>query len=178
LNKNKTTILLADDHAIVRRGIKALLEYEPDFVVVAEAADGVQALEQVEITKPDVLVTDLCMPNMSGIELLKAIKAKNLPMRSVVLSMCGDAPYVTGALNAGAYGYVLKESGVEHLVIAIREAQEGRRYLSPPLTIGEQTNSGISDSCECRIETTAHQPAKAEIHRIPPLNNFTFETGV
>jgi DNA-binding NarL/FixJ family response regulator len=137
LNDNKTTILLADDHAIVRRGIKALLEYEPDFTVVAEAGDGASALEQIENHKPHVLVTDLCMPNMSGIELLKFIKEKKLPIRSVVLSMCGDIPYVTGALDAGAYGYVLKESGVEHLVTAIREAQQGRRYLSPPLSVTE-----------------------------------------
>ena len=135
MDKGKTTILLADDHAIVRRGIKALLEYEPDFEVIEEAGDGVQALERLETVKPDILVTDLCMPNMSGIELIKAMKEKNLATRSVVLSMCGDAPYITGALGAGAYGYVLKESGVEHLVIAIREAQAGRRYLSPPLSI-------------------------------------------
>ncbi|PPD57530.1 response regulator [Dehalogenimonas etheniformans] len=136
MNKGKTTILLADDHAIVRRGIKALLEYEPDFAVVAEASDGLQALEQLESVKPHILVTDLCMPNMSGIELLKAMKEKNIPTRSVVLSMCGDAPYITGALDAGAFGYILKESGVEHLVTAIREAQLGRRYLSPPLSVG------------------------------------------
>jgi len=142
LNTSKTTILLADDHAIVRRGIKALLEYEPDFAVVAEAGDGVQALEQIISHRPHVLVTDLCMPNMSGIELLKAIKEKNLPIRSIVLSMCGDAPYITGAMDAGAYGYVLKESGVEHLVAAIREAQLGRRYLSPPLSMVEPSAHG------------------------------------
>lgn len=149
MNKDTTTILLADDHAIVRRGIKALLEYEPDFAVIAEASDGVQALEQLETVKPQILVTDLCMPNMSGIELLKAIKEKNLPIRSVVLSMCGDAPYITGALDAGAYGYVLKESGVEHLVNAIREAQLGRRYLSPPLTLSEPSASGFYPAPGC-----------------------------
>ena len=117
MSDNKTTILLADDHAIVRRGVKALLEYEPDFVVIAEAGDGVQALVQLETAKPHILVTDMCMPNMSGIELLKAMKEKNIPVRSIVLSMRGDAPYVTSAFEAGAYGYVLKESGVEHLVM-------------------------------------------------------------
>jgi DNA-binding NarL/FixJ family response regulator len=142
LSDNKTTILLADDHAIVRRGVKALLEYEPDFLVIAEASDGLQALEQLETAKPHILVTDMCMPNMSGIELLKAMKEKNILVRSIVLSMRGDAPYVTSAFEAGAYGYVLKESGVEHLVMAIREAQEGRRYLSPPLSITEPSTSG------------------------------------
>jgi len=134
LNNGKTTIILADDHAIVRRGIEALLEYEPDFDVVAEAADGIEALVLIEARQPHVLVTDLCMPKMGGIELLKTIKERRWSIKSVVLSMCGDLPYVTGALKAGAYGFVLKESGVEHLVTAIREAQIGRRYLSPPLS--------------------------------------------
>jgi DNA-binding NarL/FixJ family response regulator len=142
LKPDKTTIILVDDHAIVRRGIKALLEYEPDFYVVAEAADGAAALGLIESHNPHILVTDLCMPTMSGIELLRAIKEKNWPVRAVVLSMCGDAPYVTGALEAGAYGYVLKEAGVEHLVTAIREAQSGRRYLSPQLSDTPPTVSG------------------------------------
>ena len=173
MNTGKTTILLADDHAIVRRGIKALLEYEPDFAVVAEASDGLQALEQLESTKPDILVTDLCMPNMSGIELLKAIKEKNIPIRSVVLSMCGDPPYITGAMDAGAYGYVLKESGVEHLVTAIREAKEGRRYLSPPLSITEPAAShSPHPDVSCIIKTS-----KAGIHRPYLRSDFTFETG-
>jgi DNA-binding NarL/FixJ family response regulator len=134
LKLGKTTILLADDHAIVRRGIKALLEYELDFEVIAEAGDGTEALGLIESHKPHILVTDICMPGMSGIELLKAIKERKLPIRSVVLSMCSDTPYITGAVNSGAFGFVLKESGVEHLVIAIREAQHGRRYFSPPLS--------------------------------------------
>ena len=139
MKPGKTTILLADDHAIVRRGIKALLEYEFDFEVVAEAGDGAAALHLIESHKPHILVTDLCMPGMGGIELLKAIKEKKLSIRSIVLSMCSDAPYVAGAIDAGAYGFVLKESGVEHLVTAIREAQLGRRYFSPPLSA---TDSG------------------------------------
>ena len=155
MNNDKTTILLADDHAIVRRGIKALLEYEPDFTVIAEAGDGAQALEQIEIHKPQVLVTDLCMPNMSGIELLKAIKDKKLPVRSVVLSMCSDAPYVAGALDAGAYGYVLKESGVEHLVTAIREAQVG-----PPLSQPAAVRLGTGGSGHSKHLHAARLPLR------------------
>jgi DNA-binding NarL/FixJ family response regulator len=176
LNNDKTTILLADDHAIVRRGIKALLEYEPDFAVIAEAGDGLQALAQLEAHQPHVLVTDLCMPNMSGIELLKAIKEKNLPVRSVVLSMCSDSPYIAGALDAGAYGYVLKESGVEHLVTAIREAQAGRRYLSPPLSDPEQAASGVSETPPCcPIDIKSSKSDRASLHLTP---NLTFETGL
>jgi DNA-binding NarL/FixJ family response regulator len=149
LKSGKTTIILADDHAIVRRGVKALLEYEPDFHVIAEAADGVAALGLIESHKPHILVTDLCMPNLSGIALLKIIRDKKLPVRAVVLSMCGDAPYVTGALDAGAYGYVLKEAGIEHLVMAIREAQSGRRYLSPPLSEADHPGSDSTASPAC-----------------------------
>lgn len=111
-----------------------MLEYEPDFHVVAEASDGAAALLLIENHRPHILVTDLSMPNLSGIQLLKIIKEKKLPVRSVVLSTYGEAPYVLDSIEAGAYGYVLKESGVEHLVTAIREAQSGRRYLSPPLS--------------------------------------------
>jgi DNA-binding NarL/FixJ family response regulator len=130
---SRTRIILVDDHAIVRRGVKALLEYEPDFDIIGEASDGAAGLELVERLRPDVVVTDLCMPVMSGVELLKELKQRKIPVKSIVLSMCSDMPYVTNALSAGASGYILKESGVEDLVVAIREAQAGRRYLSPPL---------------------------------------------
>ena len=175
MNTGKTTILLADDHAIVRRGIKALLEYEPDFAVIAEAGDGLQALSQIETATPQILVTDLCMPNMGGIELLKVIKDRKLDVRCVVLSMCGDAPYISGALEAGAYGYVLKESGVEHLVTAIREAQAGRRYLSPPLTIDEPAVSGFT--APVSAATVIPPVHHIESHKIPHPH-FTFETGI
>ncbi len=134
-NNGRITIILVDDHAIVRRGIKALLEYEPDFTVVAEAADGIEALGLIQSHKPQIMVTDICMPKMSGIELLKVIKKNKWLVRAVILSMCSDAPYVTNAFEAGAYSYILKEAGVEHLVTAIREAAAGRHYLSCPLSV-------------------------------------------
>ncbi|MEN8615439.1 response regulator transcription factor [Dehalogenimonas sp. THU2] len=138
----KTSIILADDHAIVRRGVRALLEYEPDFHIVAEATDGVEALSLIERLKPDVVVTDLCMPAMSGIELMRALKSRGSEVRTIVLTMCGDGPYVASALEAGAFGYILKEAGVEHLVSAIREARAGRRYFSPPISDGTPFTSG------------------------------------
>jgi len=134
-HKGRITIILVDDHAIVRRGIKALLEFEPDFFIVAEAADGTEALELIQYHNPQILVTDICMPKISGIDLLKIIKKNQWPVKAVVLSMCGDAPYVTSAFEAGAYSYILKEAGTEHLVTAIREAVAGRRYLSCPLSV-------------------------------------------
>ena len=137
MEKRNTTIIVVDDHAIMRRGIRALLEYEQDFSVVAESADGDEALRLLDCHRPIILVTDLCMPKMGGIELLTAVKKKKWPIRAIVLSMCGDAPYVTRSFRAGAWGYVLKESGAEHLVTAIREVLAGHRYISPPLVLPE-----------------------------------------
>jgi len=132
--ERKITIVLADDHAVVRQGIRSLLEQEPDFIVAGEAADGVQALELIEHVQPDVLVIDMSMPNLGGIELLRIIKERGFPVRAVVFSMHGAQQYLSGALEAGVYGYVLKEDGVEHLARAIREAKLSHRYLSPKLS--------------------------------------------
>ena len=130
-----TTIILADDHKIVRQGVRALLEYEPDFNIVGEAGDGAEALSLLERLRPDVLVTDLSMPAYSGIELAEEIRRRRLPTKVVILSMHGDEPYVARAMACGASCYVLKESGVEHTVTAIREALAGGRYVSPPLVL-------------------------------------------
>jgi DNA-binding NarL/FixJ family response regulator len=130
-----TTIILADDHKIVRQGVRTLLEYEPDFDIVGEANDGAEALSLLERTTPDVLVTDLSMPGLTGIELAEEIRRRKLPTKVIILSMHGDELYVMKALACGASGYVLKESGVEHTVSAIREALAGGRYVSPPLTM-------------------------------------------
>jgi DNA-binding NarL/FixJ family response regulator len=129
------TILLADDHKVVRQGVRALLEYEPDFEVIGEAGDGVEALEFVERNQPDILLTDLSMPGCSGIDLACAISKKHLRTKVVILSMHGDQPYIAKAMACGALGYVLKEVGVEHIVQAIRESLKGRRYVSPPLVL-------------------------------------------
>ncbi|XUW99639.1 MAG: response regulator transcription factor [Dehalogenimonas sp.] len=130
-----TTIVLADDHKIVRQGVRALLEYEPDFDIVGEAGSGSEALSLLETTIPDVLVTDLSMPGLTGIELADEIRKRRWPTKVIILSMHGDEPYVARAMACGASGYILKESGVEHMVNAIREALAGGRYVSPPLVM-------------------------------------------
>ena len=130
-----TSILLADDHKIVRQGVRALLEYEPDLEVVGEASDGEEALAFLETLHPDILVTDLSMPLYNGIQLAAEIRKRGWLTKVVLLSMHGDEPYVAAAFNNGASAYVLKESGVEHAVTAIRETLAGRRYTSPPLVL-------------------------------------------
>ena len=130
-----TSILLADDHKIVRQGVRSLLEYETDFEVVGEACDGAEALDLLERMRPDILLTDLSMPAYNGIELAAEIRRRKWLTKVVILSMHGGEPYVIAAFNHGVYAYVLKESGPELAVKAIREALAGRQYVSPPLVL-------------------------------------------
>jgi DNA-binding NarL/FixJ family response regulator len=129
-----TTIVLADDHHVVRQGLRSLLEAEPDFSVVGETGDGVEAAQLVERLQPDVLVLDLMMPGLNGLEVTRQVSQRSPRTRVVILSMHADEAHVLEGLRAGAVAYVLKESTSAELVRAIREAVAGRRYLSPPLS--------------------------------------------
>ncbi len=129
-----TRIVLADDHPVVRQGLRVLLEAEPDFSVVGEAGDGLETSGLVERLQPDVLVLDLLMPGLDGIEVIRQVRRRTPQTRVVVLSMHSDEAYVLEALGAGAAAYVLKKSTLAELGHAIREAVAGRHYLSPPLS--------------------------------------------
>lgn len=128
------TILLADDHQIVRQGLRALLDAEPDFSVIGEAADGLEASLLVEQLKPDVLVLDLAIPGLNGLEVTKRVRQNAPRTRVVILSMHANEGYVLQALKNGAVAYVLKKANVSELVRAVREAIAGRRYISTPLS--------------------------------------------
>lgn len=130
----RISIVLADDHPVVRRGIQAVLEKEIEFSVVGEAGDGLETVRLVERLQPDVLVLDLMMPGLSGLETLRVVRQRSPQTRVVVLSMYSDAAFVVTALKDGATGYVLKGGAEKHLVHAVREATAGKRYLSPPVT--------------------------------------------
>jgi len=123
-------ILLADDHTVVRDGLRALLDREPDMVVVAEAADGRECLQMAETEAPDIVLMDLAMPNMNGMEATRRILAANPRIGVVILSMHQDESYVLGALRAGAKGYLLKDSMRSEVVQAIRLVHEGRSFLT------------------------------------------------
>jgi DNA-binding NarL/FixJ family response regulator len=128
------TLVLADDHHIVRQGLRALLESEPNFKLVGEAGDGLEAVRLVERLRPNVLVTDVMMPGLNGLEVTRqAIKASP-QTRVIVLSMYSNDAYVVEALKNGASGYVLKDAQSGDLVHAVREVAAGRRYLSAPLS--------------------------------------------
>jgi DNA-binding NarL/FixJ family response regulator len=128
------TIVLADDHKIFRQTLGDLLEAESDFRVVGEASDGFEAVRLIGHLKPDILVTDLLMPGRNGIEVTKQARKISPKTAVIILSMHSDEAYVVGALDAGAKGYVIKESGIGELVHAIREAVAGRCHLSPPIS--------------------------------------------
>lgn len=125
------TIVLADNHAIVRQGLRTLLESDPQFKVVGEAANGREAIELVIRRKPMLLIVDLIMPGLNGLETTRKVLRLKLNTRVIVLSMYRDEAYVLEALRNGAAGYVAKESAGAELFQAIREIVAGRRYLSP-----------------------------------------------
>jgi DNA-binding NarL/FixJ family response regulator len=123
-------ILIADDHGVVRGGLRLLLERQADLQVVAEAADGLDALEQAISTKPDVAILDVAMPRMTGLQATREIKAHSPDTHVLVLSMHDDERYVFEALKAGASGYVLKRGADQDLVAAVRAVARGEPFLT------------------------------------------------
>ena len=123
-------ILLADDHTVVRDGLRALLEKQSDMTVVGEAADGRDSVRLAEDQSPDVVVMDIAMPNMNGIEATRRIVAANPRIAVVILSMHHDESYILRSLKAGARGYLLKESLGTEVIEAIRAVSQGRSFLT------------------------------------------------
>ena len=127
-------IVLADDHTIVRQGLRALLDAEADFSIIGEASTGLEAVKLVDKLRPDILVTDMVMPELNGMEVTRQAIQYSPATRVIILSMHHNEAYVLQALRNGASGYVIKESSLEELVQAIRVVLEGKRYLSEPIS--------------------------------------------
>src|ERR1700681_63367 len=127
----RITVLLVDDHAVVREGYRRLLERDDSLVVVGEAAAAAEAIRRDGELKPDVIVLDIALPGISGIEVLRRIIARRPEARVLMFSMYQDGIYATRAINAGARGYLSKASAPDLLVEAVRSVAEGRRYVSP-----------------------------------------------
>jgi two-component system, NarL family, response regulator NreC len=127
-------VLLADDHGIVRRGLRTLLETEAGLSVVAEASDGMEALRLAEEHEPDTLIVDVGMPKMNGIEVAARMQKLPRPPAVIILSMHSDESYITRALAAGARAYLLKDATDEDLLPAVRAVAAGKPYFSPAVT--------------------------------------------
>jgi DNA-binding NarL/FixJ family response regulator len=129
-----TRVVLADDHPALRLGIRVILERAPDISVVGEASDGVQTLHLVEDLAPDVLLLDMEMPGLTGVEVAQRLKAAGSPVRILALSSYDDKPYILGLLANGALGYLLKEEAPEKIVAAVRGVARGERHwVSQPV---------------------------------------------
>ena len=159
-------IVLADDHNLVRAGIRALLEALPGVQVVAEAGEGHEALRLLLELQPDVALVDIGMPGLNGLEIVARVAREAAGVRLVILSMHGDPAHVAQALRAGARGYLLKDSAAEELAIALRAVLHGETYLSP--RVSRHVVEGFlardaADDAESAVLSDALTPRQREI---------------
>ena len=152
-NTSRTRILIADDHALIRGGMRSLLERDGEFTVVAEASDGSEAIELAVLHRPDVILMDVGMPRITGTDAAKYLSEKLPSARIVMVSMHSDEAYVLRALKAGARGYLLKASPEADVLAAVRAVAAGHAYFSPSITkmlvedyIAEVRRRGVDDS--------------------------------
>lgn len=166
-------ILLVDDHAILREGLRALLSYYPDVEVVGEAEDGLQAIEYVESLSPDIVLMDIAMPGMNGLEATRRIRQKHPNAHVLILTQYEDQPYVLNLLRAGVSGYVLKRALGVDLINALRAVARGESFLYPPVatTVLEQLRQSdmgaIQDvkTLTSREQEILHRVASGETSR-------------
>jgi len=125
-----TSIVLADDHSLVRDGIRALLESEKDLVVIGEASNGEEAIAMVKDKKPDILIIDIRMPVLNGIDAVTRLNEQNAPIKAIILSMHDSEEYILKSVSAGASGYLLKDTGKTEFIKAIHTVREGGKYFS------------------------------------------------
>jgi two-component system response regulator NreC len=183
-------ILLADDHTVMRRGLRLLLESQPEFSVVAEASDGRQAVQQAEATMPDVAVMDIAMPNLSGIEAAQRIATAQPNTAIVILSMHSDEGYVLRALKVGAKGYLLKDSAEGDLIEAIKAVHQGKTFFSPEISkmlvedyVREIRTRGAEDTYDLLtsrereiLQLLAERKSNKEIAQALNISVYTIET--
>ena len=186
----KTRILLADDHGVVRKGLRFLLESEPDFEVAGEAADGRQAVDLAAELEPDVVVMDIAMPRLNGIDATDQIMRRHPRTGVIILSMHSDEEYLVRALSAGAKGYLLKDSAEADLVRAIRSVSEGKPFFSPAIAkalledyLRRLQQRGLADSYDLlsdREKEVLHLLAEGktnkEVATLLDLSPYTVET--
>lgn len=187
---NTIRILLADDHTVIRNGLRVLLERQPGFEVVGEASHGREAVEMARSLNPNVAVVDVAMPILNGIEAARQISAEFPSIAIVVLSMHSDESYVLRALKAGARGYLLKDSGENELIAAIRAVRDGKAYFSPAISkllvedyMRQLQHRGAEDSYELLttrereiLQLLAEGRTNKEVATLLNLSLYTVET--
>lgn len=138
--QKKQRIVLVDDHPVLRNGLARLIDSKEEFVVCGEASTAVDAMSLIRELEPDLVIADIGLPGTSGIELTKTIRAEFQQLPVLILSMHEEALYATRALRAGAMGYIVKQDAIDNIAVALREALNGRRYLSPVIAAQLQQN--------------------------------------
>lgn len=190
MNAHPIRILLADDHVVMRRGLRLLIETQPGLSVVAEASDGAEAVEQAPAVKPDVVVLDIAMPKLNGVEAAQRIHEALPEAAILILSMHADEAYVLRALRAGARGYLLKDSAEGDLIEAIRKVHSGKTFFSPEISrmlaedyVREIRTHGFVDSYELLtarereiLHLLAQGKSNKEIASLWNLSPYTVET--
>jgi DNA-binding NarL/FixJ family response regulator len=177
-----TRIVLVDDHAVVRAGLRQLLVAEPGFEVVAEAGTGREAVELVEVKRPDVVVLDIGLPDADGLELIELLRAKGRGSRILLLSMHDEPSRVERAFQHGADGYLVKDAAEGELVAAIESLRRGERYLYPPLgaalvaAAGAPASDPLSDREREIVRLLAFGHTNSEIAASVHLSVRTVET--
>ena len=183
-------ILIADDHTVVRDGLRAVLEQQPDLRVVAEACDGRECVRLAEEKSPDVVIMDIAMPNMNGMEATRRIVASNPRIGVVVLSMHQDESYVLGALKAGAKAYILKDSARTDVIDAVRATSRGESYLTRKISrmlqedyVLDMQSRGVGDSYDMLtdrerevLQLVAEGKANKEVAALLHISLTTVET--
>jgi DNA-binding NarL/FixJ family response regulator len=186
----KIRILLADDHKLMRSGLRLLIEQQPDLTVVGEAADGREAVALAKSLRPDVAVMDISMPNLNGIEAAHQITQSHAELAVIVLSMHPDESYVLRALKAGARGYLLKDSAESDLITAVRAVARGKSFFSPAVSkvllddyIRKLKRSGAEDAYDLLtprerevLQLVAEGKSNKDVANLLNLSVYTVET--
>jgi DNA-binding NarL/FixJ family response regulator len=183
------TVFLADDHGVVRDGMKLLLETQPDIKIVGQAATGREALSRVMQLRPDVVIMDIAMPELNGIEAMRQIHDSHPPILFIILSMHVSGEHVFRALEAGARGYILKESAGSEVIHAVRTVAAGRYYLTPKIAdlvagyTRRTKSTGTQNPLECLsprereiLQLVAEGKTSAAIAQMLSLSPKTVET--
>lgn len=170
---NNISVMISDDHGLMREGLKQLIELEDDIVVVCQAKDGNETIEKLIKYKPDVLLLDINMPNLNGIDTLRRLKDLGLGTKVIILTIHDDKEYLLETMKMGANGYVLKDSDGDSLIKAIRDVKEGKTYIQPSIAsaLDEDLNYSEKDEGIRKIESLTNREYEVLTLIAEGLNN-------